>query len=341
MGFIDQIGSSIASGLTGVVGSLPGALVNYGFGNLLQDRQVSKSKELLDYQWKNYQSPEAQVKAMAAAGLNPAATLGGHGSFAAPAASMPSTAPVQVEGVADMLSSLTQLKKVDKENELVDQEIYKTLAEKGLIDEQRHGLVIANIIAAEYGDKEAAAKVANLGAQAALYASQKDQVEAEKMLTDLKRDTEQIYQGLLHQNKLKAALEVKNYQRYIESLIESNKASAVASRASATASNAAAKASEASAELTTSQKDYQEIINGAERATSHAKRINLLKRLETSNVLSEEQQKKARIMINRYDWLIKEKNMTKAQDYFDYMMWYWKNETPDIDFDIPLAVPIK
>ena len=100
MGIIDQIGSSIASGMGGTIGSLPGTLVNLGIGNYLQDRQLSKSKELLDYQWKNFQSPEAQVRSMAAAGLNPAATLGGHGSFAAPSASLPSTAPVQVDGVS-------------------------------------------------------------------------------------------------------------------------------------------------------------------------------------------------------------------------------------------------
>lgn len=336
MGFIEQIGSSLASGLSGVIGGLPSAGVNMLLNTIGMKQQKDAAKDMMDYQWKNFQSPQAQVNALAAAGINPAVALGqgGTGAFASPSPSMPSSVPVAVDGVANMLSSLTQLKKVDKENELVDQEIYKTLAEKGLIDEQRHGQAIANTIAFQYGDKEAAAKVANLGAQAALAASQKDNVEAEKLLVDLKRDTEKIYQGLLKQNKLKAALEVKNYQRYIDSLVNSNNASAEASRASATASSA-------SAELTTSQKDYQELINNLERATSHAKRMNLLNRLATSDVLSEEAKKKSRIMINRYNWLIKEKENTKAGDYFDYMLWYWKNETPDIDFDVPLAIPIK
>lgn len=241
MGVIDQIGSSVASGMAGTIGSLPGTLVNLGLGNYLQDRQLSKSKELLDYQWKNYQSPEAQVRSMAAAGLNPAATLGGHGSFSAPAASLPTSAPVQVDGVSDVLSSLTQLKKVDKDNELVDQEIYKTLAEKGLIDEQRHGQVVANTILEAYGDKEAAARIANLGGQTALYASQQDLNKANESLVNLKKETEKVYKDLLHENKLKAALEVKNYQRYIESVISSNQASVKASEASAELSREQAK----------------------------------------------------------------------------------------------------
>ena len=139
MGFIDQIGSALASGASSAVGGLPGALVNLGLNTFTQNQQVEKSKELMKYQWDNFMSPKAQVESMAAAGLNPAVTLGGHGSFASPNSVMPSSnAPIQVDGVSDMLGSLTQLKKVDKDNELVDQEIYKTLAEIGLLDEQRH-----------------------------------------------------------------------------------------------------------------------------------------------------------------------------------------------------------
>ena len=206
MGVIDQIGSSIASGLSSTLGGLPGAAINFGLNTLMQNQQVKQSKDLMKYQWDNFMSPKAQVASMAAAGLNPAVTLGGHGSFASPQSVMPSSnAPIQVDGVSDMLSSLTQLKKVDKENELVDQEIYKTLAEKGLIDEQRHGQAIANTIAMEYGDKEAAARIANLGAQASLYASQEKLNDAEKSLTELKQETEKIYKLLVNQNKLKAA----------------------------------------------------------------------------------------------------------------------------------------
>lgn len=223
MGFIDQIGSALASGVSSSIGGLPGAALNFGLNTLMQNQQVGKSKELMKYQWDNFLSPKAQVESMAAAGLNPAVTLGGHGSFASPQSVMPSSnAPIQVDGVSDMLGSLTQLKKVDKDNELVDVEIYKTLAEKGLIDEQRHGMAIANTIAMEYGDKEAAARIANLGAQSSLFASQEKLSEAEKTFTELKGETEKVYKELVSKNKLKAALEVKNYQRYIDSVINSN-----------------------------------------------------------------------------------------------------------------------
>lgn len=317
MGVIDQIGSSIASGMAGTIGSLPGTLVNLGLSNYLQDRQVSKSKELLDYQWKNYQSPEAQVKAMTAAGLNPAAMFGGQGSFAAPAASLPTTAPVQVDGVSDTLNSLTQLKKVDKENQLVDQEIYKTLSEKGLIDEQRHGQVVANTILEAYGDKEAAARIANLGGQTALYASQKDLNKAEESLNQLKGETEKVYKELLHENKLKAALEVKNYQRYIESVISSNKASAQASVASAHASESQVELNSHQKDLIDYQKDFQDMVNKVKRANLSSEMLTDLKKMLSDRALSEAQKKEAELRLSHVEAFINARNMSAAWREFD------------------------
>ncbi len=317
MGIIDQIGSSIASGAASAVGNIPSALLNYGINNLIQDRQVRKSKELLDYQWKNYQSPEAQVRSMAAAGLNPAVTLGGQGSFAAPAASLPTTAPVQIDGVSDMLSSLTQLKKVDKENELVDQEIYKTLSEKGLIDEQRHGQVVANTILEAYGDKEAAARIANLGGQTALYASQKDLNKAEESLQQFKGETEKVYKELLHENKLKAALEVKNYQRYIESVISSNKASAQSSVASAHESESKVTLNQHQQELIDYQRDFQDMVNKVKRANLSSEMLTNLKQMLSDRALSEAQKKEADLRLSHVEAFINARNMSAAWREFD------------------------
>lgn len=228
MGFIEQIGSSVASGLGSAIGGLPVAGLN-GLLNIFgMSKQQDYAKDLMDYQWQKFGSPKAQVQALAAAGINPAVAFGhgGTGAFAQPSVHMPTSAPVQVDGVAPMLSSLTQLKKVDKDNELVDQQIYKTLSEKNLIDEQRFGEAIANTILREYGDKEAAARIANLGGQTALFAAQKDFIKADETLVQLKQSTEKVYKELVEQNKLKAALEVKNYQRYIDSVISSNRSGA-------------------------------------------------------------------------------------------------------------------
>lgn len=315
MGFLEQIGSSIASGLGSSIGGLITSPINYLFGNLSQDRQVSKSKELMDYQWNHFQSPKAQVESMASAGLNPAGVFGGHGSFASPQAAMPTSTPVQIDGVSDMLSSLTQLKKVDKDNELVDQEIYKTLAEKNLIDEQRHGQAIANTILHEYGDKEAAARVANLGGQTALYSAEKDLAKANESLTDLKKETEKIYQGLVKQNKLKAALEVKNYQRYIDSVVESNRASA--------------RQSETQADLNVSNKSYQDIVNDIKESGKTFELENLIRSWQSENKVSDATAEQAYTMLARYRQL-NENDRNAGAKYLNYMFWFFKEQMPDL-----------
>lgn len=58
------------------LGALGGSLINGTLGLIGQDRQIQKSKELLDYQWNKMYSPKAQVKNLAAAGVNPAAAFG-------------------------------------------------------------------------------------------------------------------------------------------------------------------------------------------------------------------------------------------------------------------------
>lgn len=95
------------------------ALNSIGIG-----QQIDASKDLMDYQWKNYTSPQAQVRNLAAAGLNPAAVLSeGKGSFASPSVAMPSVSPVQMDGVdtlANYLVAKTQAEKNKVDTKLTD-----------------------------------------------------------------------------------------------------------------------------------------------------------------------------------------------------------------------------
>lgn len=310
MSLLDQIGSSLASGVSSFVGGLPVSGFNMLMNHLGMNQQMSSAKEMMDYQWDKFGSPKAQVNALAAAGINPAVALGqgGTGAFAQPLDSMPSSVPVQIDNVAPMLSSLTQLKKVDKDNELVDQQIYKTLSEKNLIDEQRHGQNIANIILREYGDKEAAARIANLGGQTALYAAEKDFTKANESLIKLKQDTEKVYKVLLNENKLKAALEVKNYQRYIDSVIVSN---------------------QKSANLAEKQADFQQIVNEIKESGKTFELENLIRKYQAENKVSDASAEQAYTMLERYKQL-NENDKNAAAKYLNYMFWFIKEQMPNL-----------
>ena len=132
MGFIDQIGTAAASGVEGAIGSIPGALLSGAFGLIGQNQQVKHSKELMDYQWEHFNSPQAQVKNMAAAGLNPVAALGEKGSFASPSASMPGM-PVQLDGISEVsnyIKSLADAKKAGAEIPEIDARIKNLLVDQ-------------------------------------------------------------------------------------------------------------------------------------------------------------------------------------------------------------------
>lgn len=101
-----------------IIGSIVGAgsgLLNTGLNALNMGAQTKAAKELMDYQWKNFQSPKAQVAAMGAAGLNAGALFGdGKGNFASPSVAMPSSVPVQIDGVASMANYLTAVSNAKK-----------------------------------------------------------------------------------------------------------------------------------------------------------------------------------------------------------------------------------
>ena len=93
----------VASGI-GALGSLGSSFLGGILNQKNMDSQVQRSKELMKYQWDNFQSPKAQVSALAAAGINPAVALGqgGSGFSATPSASMPTSQPIPIPQIGDI-----------------------------------------------------------------------------------------------------------------------------------------------------------------------------------------------------------------------------------------------
>ena len=107
----------VASGI-GALGSLGSSFLNGMFNRSAMKDQIEASKELMDYQWDKFQSPLAQVNALAHAGINPSVALGqgGSGFTATPSASMPTSVPPQIGGISDIASfvkAMAEAKKAD------------------------------------------------------------------------------------------------------------------------------------------------------------------------------------------------------------------------------------
>lgn len=107
----------VSSGV-GALGSIGSTFLNGAFNRSAMKDQISASKELMDYQWKNFQSPLAQVNALAAAGINPAVALGqgGSGFTATPSVALPTSVPPQIGGINDIaqfVKAMADAKKAD------------------------------------------------------------------------------------------------------------------------------------------------------------------------------------------------------------------------------------
>lgn len=118
MGFLGDLGLQTANSLVNSVGSMLGT--NYA---------VKKQKELMDYQWNNYQSPSAQVRNMAAAGINPAVALGNQAPVISSSPSVPAVEAPQfgigtssLTDLSNYIKSLADAKKAGADTNLAEKE---------------------------------------------------------------------------------------------------------------------------------------------------------------------------------------------------------------------------
>lgn len=107
----------LASGI-GAIGSVGSSILNGVLNRSSMKDQAEVSKELMKYQWDNFQSPLAQVRALGAAGINPAVALGqgGSGFTATPSAAMPTSVPPQIGGITDIANFVKALAEAKKAN---------------------------------------------------------------------------------------------------------------------------------------------------------------------------------------------------------------------------------
>lgn len=182
-------------------------------------------KGLMDYEWQNYKSPQAQVHALTQAGLNPAAFFGGGaGSVATPSHSAVSDSPLMVDGV-DVPRLL-----------LTESEILKNTADAKKAGSEAEGRDIENRLATDtYKDrveeialrnkwtKEQTSKtIQEVGLLCATFNETQQKIEnlrSEKKLTDKQVDW--------YNRHMKAEIEhlrsSAEYQRAIAGLTDSQK----------------------------------------------------------------------------------------------------------------------
>ena len=132
------------------------------------------SKDLMQYQFQNFMSPQAQAASYARAGFNPALAMGpgGSGAFATPQPSFAPGVPQQIQGIDFNQAPL---------NDALRE---KTNSEKGKLDQEKEGQMLDNMTKLQ----ESLARIEEALSKAGLNVKQKDVLEAQKneILVNLK-----------------------------------------------------------------------------------------------------------------------------------------------------------
>ena len=238
----------------GTIGNLLGGALTQSYNRENMELQSEYAKDLMSYQWHNFNSYEAQVRSMIAAGLNPS-VLYGHGSSqaASPSVNMPSSAPVQIPNVfdmsslSDMISSVAQAKKAGMDIDLIEQEIKN-------LEVQRQTQKFELELKQQFGKDFKSVELANLYRKLLLASDSHDLNVQEKALNDWKLSNSKIENAMLRQKLENLPIAIK-----LENKLQEEKAKT--ERAHQNALSASAAQSRANAKLIASQQWQQDYFN--------------------------------------------------------------------------------
>lgn len=148
---------------------------------------LAMQKDLLDYQWKNFNSPKAQVDSLVDAGLNPSVAFGQGGMRGiAPSGQAPQLSQSDIglsgQDMANTILALSQAKKAGSDAAGVD--LDRKIKEATLDD-----LIKAPALANNYTQEQTAALTQSIGLMSANFQKIQQDIEnakSEKQLTDEK-----------------------------------------------------------------------------------------------------------------------------------------------------------
>lgn len=183
MSFLGDLALAAAGPVINSVGSLIGM-------NTSASKQMDLQKDLMQYQWNNFQSPTAQVKEMAKAGINPAVAFGNGapsmGSFnQAPALSPPSfgIGTTSLTELANYMKSLADAKKAGVDTKVGEEEVKNKQIERQVME---FNLDIQKMFGKEFKSVELAQAYRNL----LLLSDTHDLNELEKAIRTYKQEAE-------------------------------------------------------------------------------------------------------------------------------------------------------
>lgn len=171
-----------------IAGLVAGALTS-GINQMLsrdaKDYENSLAKDLMQYQFQNFMSPQAQAMSYARAGFNPALAMGpgGSGAFASPSPSF-SPSPISfVSGIGEMANAVQAIANAKKAGAETEGQVLENKVLEGSLKERIEEVGLRN-----KWTQEETSKIINetsvLVGQCNMMQKQVEKLESEKALTD-------------------------------------------------------------------------------------------------------------------------------------------------------------
>lgn len=149
---------------------------------------LDMQKRLMNYEWQNFNSPKAQAKSLAEAGINPAVAFGqgGFGRGVSPSGSAPELAQSDIglsgQDFANTILALSQAKKAGSESAGLELD---NIVKKNTLDEQIKSVALANHWTAEQTAK-VTQEIGLMSGQFQQIQQNIENMRSEKQLTDKK-----------------------------------------------------------------------------------------------------------------------------------------------------------
>lgn len=276
---LGSLGMSAAQGFLNSVGSVVSS-------------KIQSSQQMKDWrdQWNTAYSPQAQVRNLAAAGINPAVAFGQNAPVLASGPSVPSVAApsIGVQGLSDVGSYIQALANA----KLAGASEKKTQAETDRIFAEKDAVELQNQITREYGLKQAAELLAKTSKEVALLASQDDVAKSEKALNDFKALTEQVLAAYHGKQKELLEKDLESYYIKLQGNLAEQKSRIQANQANANQANTQASVNRENRRLQAALADIEE-------GSKSEKMQSLISEYLKNGDLSDADAKEARLRLSR------------------------------------------
>lgn len=305
------LGLSAGKGIIDSIGSIFGTKYS-----------TEKQKELMDYQWDKMTSPQAQVKNLASAGINPAVALGNQAPVFTSKGEIPSITPPDLGIGTSMLSDISSYINAKTSEKKSGSEIGKNESDIRVAEANAKSQEFQNFLNRQFGLGDRSVALATAYQNLLLANDTHDINEQQKAINEWKKVSEQALAQANEKQRDILQLVLDNKPKEIGLANKLQEEKIKSEQAVQAASYASAEESRASADVNRENRRIQAALADIEEAGKADKIRSLVAQYFKDKAISEADKKEALLRIDRLESLAaKRGNNLVFREVDDFLEW--------------------